>query len=90
MMIAFYILSLVAAFFFGAEFECYLWRRELKRKHDEQKKIFYKANIKNGNLIWEYTFKEKSRYKEQVIDNGVDKGWFDIVELEEIDEEKYR
>jgi len=89
-MIIFYIFGLISAFLFGMGFECYLWRQEFKKKRDERKKIFYKANIKNGNLIWEYTFKEKSRYHEQVIDNGVDKGWFNVVELEEIDEEKHR
>lgn len=89
-MIVSYVFSLIAAFFFGASAECYLWRQELKKKRNERKKILYKANIKNGNLVYEYTFKEKSRYKEQIIDNGVDKGWFNIVELEEIDEEKHR
>lgn len=90
MVVVFYVLSLIFALFFGASMECYLWRRELKRKRLERKKILYKANIKNGSLIWEYTFKEKTRYREHVIDNGVDKGWFNVVELEEIDEEKQR
>lgn len=89
-MIIFYILGLISAFLFGMGFECHRWCQELKKKRDEQKKIFYKANIKNRNLVYEYIFKEKARYQEQLIDNGVDKGWFNIVELEEIDEEKFQ